>query len=160
MSMAVSPDKRYVVRSMLATAPSSRGICSLWRCSTRRPGRWRIFPTIARWRALKADALLRLAFSRDGRRLYASMGSLTDPEGKEKNDTGSGILVYRFTAGKIAPERFIHLPLQQLAAGRKTKLVGDRDGDNGVPFPAAIAVVGAAGAEKLLVAENSPTMCC
>ncbi len=28
------------------------------------------------------------------------------------------------------------------------------EGDKGVPFPAAIAVVGAAGAEKLLVADN------
>ncbi len=46
------------------------------------------------------------------------------------------------------------MPLQQLAAGRKTKLIGDAEGDKGVPFPAAIAVVGAAGAEKLLVAGN------
>ena len=28
------------------------------------------------------------------------------------------------------------------------------DGDKGVPYPAAIAVVGAAGSEKLLVADN------
>ncbi|MGB7548577.1 MAG: bifunctional YncE family protein/alkaline phosphatase family protein, partial [Terracidiphilus sp.] len=54
----------------------------------------------------------------------------------------------------IAPERLIHLPLQQLAPGRKTKLIGDVEGDKGVPFPAALAVVGPAGAEKLLVADN------
>ena len=59
-----------------------------------------------------------------------------------------------FHDGKIEPERVIHLPLQQLAAGRKTKLIGDAEGDKGVPFPAAIAVVGAASAEKLLVAGN------
>jgi len=63
-------------------------------------------------------------------------------------------VVYSFAAGKITPERLIHLPLQQLAPGRKTSILGDVEGDKGVPFPAAIAVVGAAGAEKLLVADN------
>ena len=38
-------------------------------------------------------------------------------------------------------------------AGRTTKLIGDKQGDKGVPFPAAIAIVGGQGAE-LLVAEN------
>jgi DNA-binding beta-propeller fold protein YncE len=64
------------------------------------------------------------------------------------------VVVYSFKEGKIAPERMIPLPLQQLAPGRKTKLIGEVDGDKGVPFPAAIAVVGPAGAEKLLVAGN------
>src|SRR6202044_1986636 len=32
-----------------------------------------------------------LAFSRDGTHLYASMGSVTDPLGQEKDDAGSGI---------------------------------------------------------------------
>jgi YVTN family beta-propeller protein len=41
-----------------------------------------------------------------------------------------------------------------LAPGRKTRLIGSAEGDKGVPFPAAIAVVGTAGAEKLLVAGN------
>jgi YVTN family beta-propeller protein len=63
--------------------------------------------------------------------------------------------VYSFAAGQIAPERFIPLPLQQLAPGRKTRLIGDAEGDKGVPFPAAIAVIAsAAGAEELLVAGN------
>ena len=95
-----------------------------------------------------------LAFSHDGTHLYASIGSLTDPEGKDKDDTGSGILVYRFTEGKVEPERMIKLPLEQLAPGHITSLVGEKDGDKGVPFPAAIEVLGTAGAEKLLVAEN------
>jgi DNA-binding beta-propeller fold protein YncE len=82
------------------------------------------------------------------------MGSITDPLGDGKDSTGSGVLVYRFTQGKIEPERLIHLPLQQLAPGRKTRLIGDTEGEKGVPFPAAIAVVGAVGAEKLLVAGN------
>jgi DNA-binding beta-propeller fold protein YncE len=95
-----------------------------------------------------------LAFSRDGRHLYASMVSLTNPVGDGKNNAGSGVVVYSFMAGKIALERMISLPLQQLAPGRRTKLIGSVDGDKGVPYPAAIAVVGSAGAEKLLVANN------
>jgi DNA-binding beta-propeller fold protein YncE len=82
------------------------------------------------------------------------MGSTSDPIGDSKDKTGNGVVVYSFAAGKIAPERMIPLPLQQLAPGRKTRLIGEVEGDKGIPFPAAIAVVGGAGAEKLLVADN------
>ena len=100
-----------------------------------------------------------LAFSGDGAHLYASIGSETDPEGKIQpahgpHDTGSGILVYRFTEGRIEPDRMIRLPLETLEPGHKTKLIGEVDGDKGFHFPAAIAVVHSGGAEKLLVAEN------
>jgi DNA-binding beta-propeller fold protein YncE len=95
-----------------------------------------------------------LAFSRDGRHIFASMASLANPLGGVKDATGSGVVVLSFSDGKIAPERMINLPLQQLAPGRRTRLIGDVEGDKGVPYPAAIAVIGAAGSEKLLVAEN------
>ena len=50
----------------------------------------------------------------------------------------------------------IKIPLQQLAAGRKTMLIGEKEGDKGVPFPAAIAVhSGTRTAQRsLLVADN------
>ena len=54
----------------------------------------------------------------------------------------------------MSAERLIKLPLQQLDAGRKTRLIGRTRRRQGVPFPAAIAVVGQAGAEKLLIAGN------
>src|ERR1700738_4642963 len=95
-----------------------------------------------------------LAFSRDGTHLYASMGSITDPTGEKQGDTGNGIVVYSFAEGKIAPERFIKLPLQQLAPGHKTRLVGEMDGDKAIPFPADIALVSLNGADKLLIAGN------
>jgi DNA-binding beta-propeller fold protein YncE len=44
--------------------------------------------------------------------------------------------------------------VQQLAAGAKDAIAGRIESDQGVPYPAAIAVLGAAGHEKLLVAEN------
>ncbi|HTM16256.1 MAG TPA: bifunctional YncE family protein/alkaline phosphatase family protein [Terracidiphilus sp.] len=100
-----------------------------------------------------------LAFSGDGTHLYASIGSESDPEGKIQpergpHDTGSGILVYRFADGRIEADRMIKLPIETLQPGHKTKLIGEVDGDKGIPFPAAIEVVQSGGAEKLLVAEN------
>jgi YVTN family beta-propeller protein len=95
-----------------------------------------------------------VVFSRDGKHIFASIASLSDPTGKGKNSTGNAVVVYSFAEGKVAPERLIPLPLQQLAPGRKTKLIGSVDGDKGIPYPAAIAVVGSAGSEKLLVADN------
>src|SRR3954463_1955979 len=47
-----------------------------------------------------------LAFSSDGKHLYASVGSLTDPTGAKQGDLGNGIAVYSFSTGKVAPERF------------------------------------------------------
>ena len=95
-----------------------------------------------------------LAFSLDGKHIYASMASLTDPEGKQKDSTGSGIVVYSFDAGKIAPERLIRMPMEQLATGRMTRLPNGIDNVMGTPYPAAIAVFAQAGREKLLVADN------
>src|SRR6266481_3038969 len=53
---------------------------------------------------------LGLAFSLDGKHLYASMASYTDPLGKKDGSTGSGIAVYNFADGKVAPVRFIKIP--------------------------------------------------
>ncbi len=91
-----------------------------------------------------------LAFSADGKKLYGTIVSETDPEGKKDGDTGSGIQVYGFVDGKITREKVIKIPLQKLAAGRTTKLVKSADGTMGLPYPAAIAVVGS----NLLVADN------
>ncbi len=155
MSIAVSPDKRYVVTINAGYGTyESRYLQSLAVLDTQSATVADFPDTRTLARRDKQTLYSGLAFSRDGSRIYASMGSLTDPEGKEKDDTGSGILVYKFIAGKIEPERLFRLPLQQLAPGHTTKLIGEREGDKGVPFPAAIEVIQSGGAEKLLVAEN------
>jgi DNA-binding beta-propeller fold protein YncE len=155
VSMAVSPDKRYVVTINAGYGTFESQYDQSLAVLDIQTGTVADFPddrTPAR--QAKQTLYSGLAFDHDGSHLYASMGSLSDPSGEKKGDTGNGVIVYSFNSGKITPERFIPLPLQQLAQGRKTRLIDQKDGDKGIPFPAAIAVVGAPSSEKLLVAGN------
>lgn len=97
---------------------------------------------------------LGLAFSADGKSLYASISSLTDPEGKRPGNTGNGIAVYRFEGGRVTPERFIPIPLQPLGPSHPAARVGNEvPAGKAVPYPAGLVVV-PGSREKLLVADN------
>jgi DNA-binding beta-propeller fold protein YncE len=155
MSMAVSPDARYVVTVNAGYGTFESNYMQSLAVLDTQTGTVADFPDAdTRTRVAKQTLYSGLAFSRDGRHIYASMGSETDPLGTVSGDTGSGVVVYGFDGGKIVRQRMMKIPLQQLAAGRKTLLIGGKEGDKGVPFPAAIAVLGGTGAEKLLVAGN------
>jgi DNA-binding beta-propeller fold protein YncE len=156
MSMAVSPDGRYVVTVNAGYGTFESNYDQSLAVLDTQTGTLEDFPDDRTQVRARQTLYSGLAFSHDGSHLYASMGSLTSPEGNGKDTTGSGIVVYSFKAGKIALERFIKIPLQQLAPGHKTKLIDGIDGDKGVPFPAAIALVGPFKnyPEKLLVADN------
>jgi DNA-binding beta-propeller fold protein YncE len=155
ISMAVSPDKRYIVTINAGYGTFESEYKQSLAVMDTQTGTVTDFPDDrTEARSAKQTLYSGLAFSRDGGHVYASMGSLTDPAGGKDGATGNGIIVYSFNAGKVAPERFISLPLQQLASGRKTRLIEERDGDKAIPFPAAIAVVGQSGSEKLLIAGN------
>ena len=112
-----------------------------------------------------------LAFSSDGKHLYASVGSISDPTGENKPEPGSrntgeprgtpgknlgnGIAVYSFNEGKVAPERFIPIAPQSLAAGKKVAVGLQKTLlHTAIPYPAGLAVIGAGGHDKLLVANN------
>jgi DNA-binding beta-propeller fold protein YncE len=159
MSMAISPDGRYVVTVNAGFGTYESKYEQSLAVFDTQTGKLADFPDDRTPEHAKQTLYSGLAFSKDGKHLYASIGSETDPEGKLPPfhgvaDTGSGIVVYGFTDGKIEPEKVIHLPLEQLTSGHKTKLIDGAEGDKGIPFPAAIVVVEAGGAEKLLVAEN------
>ncbi|MGE5082917.1 MAG: phosphoesterase, partial [Acidobacteriota bacterium] len=95
-----------------------------------------------------------LAFSSDGKHLYASVGSLTDPTGARAANTGNGIAVYSFAQGKVAPEKFIPIPPQALPTG-KTLAVGlTAPPHSAIPYPAGMALISDGGHDKLLIANN------
>jgi DNA-binding beta-propeller fold protein YncE len=100
---------------------------------------------------------LGLVFGSDGKHLYASVGSITDPTGQKPGDTGNGIAVYSFAGGKVAPERFIAIEPQSLAAGKKVAVgVQKTPPATAIPYPAGLALVSAGGnnRDRLLVANN------
>ncbi|HEV2213737.1 MAG TPA: beta-propeller fold lactonase family protein, partial [Terracidiphilus sp.] len=158
MTMAVSPDGRYIATVNAGYGTADSGYEQSIAVLDTQTGALKDFPDGRTLVDAHQTLFSGLAFSADGTRLYASMGSLTDPEGKEKDDTGSGILVYRFAGGALSQEGFLHLPLEPLAAGRTTRLLKDAEGSKGVPFPAAILRVREGGADKLLVADNLSDM--
>ncbi len=102
---------------------------------------------------------LGLAFSSDGKHLYASVGSITDPTGAKPGDLGNGIAVYSFKEGKVAPERFIKIAPQPLATSKHIPVgLSTTPPHTAIPYPAGIAVIAGTGPEKgndkLLVANN------
>jgi DNA-binding beta-propeller fold protein YncE len=102
---------------------------------------------------------LGLVFGSDGKHLYASVGSITDPAGEKAGDTGNGIAVYRFAEGKVTPERFIAIAPQALAAGTKIAIeLRKTSPQTAIPYPAGLAVLAAQegkyGSDRLLVANN------
>jgi len=103
----------------------------------------------------KQSYFVGLAWSSDGTELYASIGSLTDPEGKQPKSTGNGIAVYRLTAGMLSPDRFVKLPLVPIPHDRKNTY-GAKYVPVGqiTPYPAGITVVKRKEGDALLVAEN------
>ena len=103
---------------------------------------------------------LGLVFSSDGKHLYASVGSITDPTGEKPPDTGNGIAVYSFIAGKIAPERYIALAPQPVAADKKVAIgLHKTPPGSAIPYPAGLALISgdsgkAHDQDRLLVANN------
>ncbi|HEY1679076.1 MAG TPA: beta-propeller fold lactonase family protein [Candidatus Sulfotelmatobacter sp.] len=95
-----------------------------------------------------------LNFSSDGKHLYASVGSLSDPTGAKSGNTGNGIAVYTFTAGKVVPERFIPIALQPLSIGKKLAVGLHAPPNLAIPYPAGMALIADAGHDKLLIANN------
>ncbi|MGA2753195.1 MAG: bifunctional YncE family protein/alkaline phosphatase family protein [Terracidiphilus sp.] len=154
ISMAVSPDGRYLVTVNAGYGTFESQYQQSFSVLDTVTGALADFPDTRTSPRAKQTLYSGLAFSRDGSHIYASMASLTDAKGDGKDDVGSGIAEYTFSAGKIAPERLIDLPVAPLPPGRKTRLPEGIDNHEGVPYPAAIAVLGEHGREKLLVAEN------
>ncbi len=96
-----------------------------------------------------------LAFSTDGKHLYASMGSITDPTGEKPKSTGNGIAVYKFAGGQLTPERFIKIAPQPIAEGKEVAFgIRTTPGGTAPPYPAGFAVLPSEKGDRLLIANN------
>ncbi len=158
MSMAVSPNGRWVVTVNAGYGTWESGYKQSLAVVDTRTGAVTDSPDDRTLVNAGQTLYSGLAFSGDGKHLYGTIASLTDPEGKKAGDTGNGIVVYGFGDGRLTRERVIKIPLQRLAGGRRTQLIEGVSGASGVPFPAGVAVVGGGlkdqRAERLLVADN------
>jgi len=101
MSMAVSPDGRYVVTVDAGYGTyESKYMQSLTVYDTR-TGALSDFPDNRTPLHAKETLYSGLAFGRDGSHVYASIASLSDPQGKLSGDAGTGVVVYSFHDGRI-----------------------------------------------------------
>src|ERR1700691_5609207 len=156
MTAAVSPDGRYlaVVNAGYGTFESryQQSIAVL----DIKAGTVTDFPEPRTASSLPQTLYSGLAFGKDGTHLYAVFDSLTAPEGNGKDETGNAIAVYNFSDGKVAPEKLLPVPLQQLAPGKVQNRIGAAPpAGTAIPSPAGIAVrKGPAGTDELLVADN------
>jgi len=161
MAMATSPDGRYIaiVNAGFGTAESDyeQSIAVLDTTS----GKLADFPEKRTAMGWPQTLYSGLTFSADGQRLYASLDSISAPEGAPATQTsplatGNAIAVYSFRNGAIEPEKLIPVPLQKLAPGHsQNQLAKPIAAGMAIPLPTGLAVVrSAAGEEELLVADE------
>jgi DNA-binding beta-propeller fold protein YncE len=86
-----------------------------------------------------------LAFSTDGRHLYASMAAAAT----------NGIASYKIAGGEVTPERFIAIPPQRVARGKKVVLdSGNTPAGTAPAYPAGFAILRSTKSDRLLIANN------
>jgi DNA-binding beta-propeller fold protein YncE len=147
-TIAVSPDGRYAALLNQGYGTEQSGVRQSIAILDLSNNQLRDFPD-ERLRGDEKATLqsyfIGLAFSSDGKHLYASMSSITQ----------NGIAVYSFADGQVTPERFITIPPQRLAPGRKvTYDTGGTPEGTAPPYPAGIAVLASSDGDRLLVADN------
>ncbi|MHB1022120.1 MAG: beta-propeller fold lactonase family protein [Acidobacteriaceae bacterium] len=156
MVMTVSPDGRYVVTVNAGFGTFESDYMQSIAVLDTVTGKLADFPDKRTPRGASQTLYSGLAFSLDGKHIYASIGSLTAPTGGKAGQTGNAIAVYAFDGTTVTPERLLPIPLQLLAPGKTQHLLPKSSGPvKAIPFPAGLAVTkSATGAEELLVADN------
>jgi DNA-binding beta-propeller fold protein YncE len=118
-------------------------------------GQARDFPDSRLGFDAKQSYVVGLAWSSTGAELYASVASLTDPEGKDPKSTGNGVAVYSFSNGQLSPAKFLKLPLVSIAENRRNTYGAEYvPAEQSISYPAGLAVVKQKGGDALLIAEN------
>ena len=154
-SIALSPDGRYAALLHAGYGAQSSHTHQSISVLDLQTGQHADFPDERLAEDARQSYFLGLAFSEDGGHLYASMGSITDALAKKPGSTGNAIAVYRFSAGKVIPERVIPIHPQKLAPGKWiAKGVFKAGKGNAIPYPAGLAVIPGSKPERLLIANN------
>src|SRR5215471_16963608 len=146
-AIAVSPDQTYAVLLHSGYGAYTSGRHQSLSVLNLRTNELTDFPDDRLGPEAKQTYFLGLAFSSDGKWLYASMASLSDPLGKKPGNTGNGIAVYGFEDGQVRPQRFLKIPPRaDIPPGTH------RRGEfNNVTFPAGLSVGSSGGQEHILV---------
>ncbi len=154
-SMALSPDGRYLALLNNGRGTAESGYQQSIAILDLQTNHLSDFPDSRLQVDARQTFFLGLAFSSDGKRLYASFASYTDPEGKLPGDTGNGVAVYAFSDGRVIVQSFLKIPLQPLGPGKMPvhEIPGVPPG-KAVPYPAGLAVINLGGKEQTLVADN------
>jgi DNA-binding beta-propeller fold protein YncE len=156
MGIATSPDGHYlaILNAGYGTYESqyaqSIALLDVW------TGRLADFPELRTQANAPQTFYQGIVFSADNTHLYASLDSLTAPEGGAPGQTGNAIAVYKIENGTLLAERLIPVPLQRLAAGKVQSVLGKvLPAGTAIPAPAGIALVpDGGGNEQLLVANE------
>ena len=157
-TIAMSPDGRYAALLNQGYGTIESGARQSIAILDLNTNQLRDFPDdrlIADTTSTRQSYFIGLAFSSDGKHLYASMGSITDATGEQPTSTGNGIAEYKFADGQVTPERFIKIPPQPVADG-KVVAYGERKTPAGTapPYPAGFAVLPGSNGDRLLIADN------
>ena len=151
---AISPDGRFIAILNNGNGDIAAGFRQSISILDLQTGQLADFPDSRLELFAHQTYFLGLAFSADGRTLYASMDSLTDPIGAMPHDTGDGIAVYHFDGGRVSSDRFISIPLQPLGPKQITNISSKLPAGKSISYPAGLAVLTQDGHERLLVADN------
>lgn len=154
-AIAVSSDSRYAALLNQGYGTQESGVRQSIAILDLSNNQLRDFPDDRLGAEARQSYFIGIAFSSDGKHLYASMGSITDPAGEKAGDLGNGIAVYKFTNGEVRPERFIKIPPQKLAEGKELAHgLRKTPAGTAIPYPAGFALLADAKGDHLLVADN------
>lgn len=146
--MAVSPDARYLAILNNGYGAYSSGLKQSIAVLNIATAALQDFPDNRLGKEAAQTYFHGLAFSSDGTRLYASVGSITDPLGEKAGHSGNSIFVYDFVDGKVVPREVLRVP----PPNRQKRQVPENLKQ--VTFPAGLSVVHGDAGDRLLVACN------
>ena len=140
-AIAVSPDGRYAALLNMGFGTQESGGRQSIAILDLKSNELRDFPDDRLGDDARQSYFMGIAFSSDGKHLYASMGSVTDPTGEKPGDLGNGIAVYKFTDGQVSPDSFLKIPPQKLGEGKEVAYALRKASPSGtaIPYPAGFA---------------------